>query len=458
MTRKLNILVAVVLLAGLILGCSNAQSSAGSVDRTAPALAFARSMTEGKFADATKNFDSVMAQSMSADQLKQLWSTLTTQCGAFKQLGSPRSAQEGGFDEVLVPMEFANATVDAKIIFDSDGKIGGLWIVPHSPGPADAQNSALDQVSEKAFDEFEVTVGSGEWKLPGTLTIPKGDGPFPAVVLVHGSGPNDRDESIGANKPFRDIASGLASSGVAVLRYDKRTKVYRTKMAAMTILTVKDEVLDDVTAAIRLLRDTKKVDSKRIFVLGHSLGGMLIPRIGKANPDVAGLIVLAGPTRHLEDCMVDQTKYLISLNSDQSSQDKEALRRLQAQVAQVKSPKLTASSPSIMGVPASYWLDLRSYNPAESAKSLKLPMLILQGGRDYQVTKIDFDGWSKALSGRPNVTLKLYPNLNHLFMEGEGKSKPQEYEQKGSVAQTVIDDLASWMEANSGPAVKARDQ
>src|SRR5215471_14652653 len=158
-------------------------------------------------------------------------------------------------------------------------------------------------------------LSNGEWILPGTLSVPKGEGPFAAVVLVHGSGPNDRDETIGPNKPFRDLAWGLASQGIVVLRYDKRTKVYPEKMRELvSTLTVKEEVIDDALNAVSLLRGIPGVNPQRIVVLGHSLGGYLLPRIGAADRGIAGLIMLAGMCRPFEDAILDQFSYIYSLS------------------------------------------------------------------------------------------------------------------------------------------------
>jgi uncharacterized protein len=269
-------------------------------------------------------------------------------------------------------------------------------------------------------------------------------------VLVHGSGPNDRDETLGPNKPFCDLAQGLASRGIAVLRYDKRTKVYAAKLASLAdTLTVKEEVIDDALAAVEVLRHIKGIDPQRVYVLGHSLGGMLVPRIGQADGNIAGLIVMAGPTRPLEDLVLDQTTYLASLGGAPTAEAKQQLDEIRRQAANVKSPKLSATTPAAeaLGVPGSYWLDLRGYQPAQAAKLLTQPLLILQGGRDYQVTLVEYDGWRKALEGRKNASFKLYPKLNHLFMEGEGQSTPQEYDMRGPVPGYVIDDLAAWIKA-----------
>jgi dienelactone hydrolase len=276
------------------------------------------------------------------------------------------------------------------------------------------------------------------------------------VVLVHGSGPNDRDETILANKPFRDLAWGLASRGIAVLRYEKRTKEHGAKFVATVLsqLTVKEETIDDALSAVAQLRATDGIDPKRIFVLGHSLGGTVAPRIGQADPNLAGLIILAGATRPLEDLMVEQTRYLLSLESKPSEEDQANVKELLLEVAKVK--KLTAadasSSSLLLNAPPGYWLDLREHDPLAAVKTLPQPLLILQGGRDYQVTVADYEGWKKALDSRPGVTFKLYPDLNHLFMAGEGKSTPAEYEHPGHVAESVITDIAEWiLKTNPAP-------
>jgi uncharacterized protein len=450
LTPRLMVLAAALLL--LANSSVAAAQAPGSEDRLSRATGFVQCLVDGKFTQATAAFDAAMHKAMSPDQLQQLWQATLAQCGAFVSLGETRTATEGAYQMVFVACVFEQATLDFKLVYNPDDTIGGLWIVQHS-AKADAQYSLPAYVHNGMFTERDVTVGSGEWRLPGTLAIPTGPGPFPALVLVQGSGPNDRDETAGANKPFRDLAGGLASRGVAVLRYDKRTKVYAAKLAAYSgAFTVQDEVIDDALAAVELLRHTEGIDPQRIFVLGHSLGGMLIPRIGQADPGLAGLIVMAGPTRPLEDIMLEQVQYLLSISGAPQAETDKQLDALRQQIATVKSPELKPATPAsaALGAPGSYWLDLRGYNPAAMAQELTQPLLILQGGRDYQVTLADYDGWRKALGDKANVTFKLYADLNHLFMSGTGKSTPQEYDKRGPVPQVVIDDLAAWIKLSRG--------
>jgi dienelactone hydrolase len=268
---------------------------------------------------------------------------------------------------------------------------------------------------------------------------------------VHGSGPNDQDETVLANKPFRDVAWGLASRGVAVLRYVKRTKAYPDRPTSGGALTLKEETVDDALAAVALLKKTEGIDAKRIFVLGHSLGGTAIPRIGAADATIRGFIVLAGTTRPLEDVILEQMTYILSNQPTMPQAKKdEAINSMKVKVALVKDAKLSATTSARdlpFAVPAEYWLDLRGYKPAEAARQLKQPMLILQGERDYQVTMDDFNGWKTALGDRKNVVFKTYPKLNHLFMAGEGKILPTEYMRPGRVAASVIEDIAAWVKA-----------
>lgn len=407
---------------------------------------FVNLLVKGDFESAEARFDATMKEAMPTSKLEETWNALIGQVGAFKQQIGTRTQEAAPYHIVFVTAAFEKANLDIRVVFDDQKQIAGLFFAP-AQAAAEYQPPAYAKPS--SFTEKGVTVGSGQWALPGTLTVPNGAGPFPAVVLVQGSGPNDRDETVGANKPFKDLAWGLASNGVAVLRYEKRTKQYATQMATMTnSITVKEETVDDAIAAVSLLKATDGIDHAKIFVLGHSLGGLVMPRIGLQVPDATGLIILAGNTRPLEDLILEQTTYIASLQPNLTDADKAKLEDLKKQVARVKDPSLSLSTPASdlpLGIPPAYWLDLRGYKPAEVAAGQKQPTLILQGERDYQVTMADFQGWKDALSSRGNVELKSYPKLNHLFMEGEGKSRPEEYNQPGHVADYVVGDIAGWI-------------
>jgi dienelactone hydrolase len=390
------------------------------------------------------SFTEKMQAAADANFLRRLIPGLVARVGAFKSQTAARFEQQGVMRVVLVTCAFERGNVEIRVAFDPTDRIGGLGIPP----PASTVPYTTAAYATRAlFRDEAVTVDAGGWPLPGVLSMPAGEGPFPGVVLVHGSGPNDRDETVGPNKPFRDLAEGLASRGIAVLRYDKRTRAHGAKVAGLPAFTVKEEVVDDAAAAVKQLRGTRGIRPDRVFVLGHSLGAMLAPRIAAADHAIAGLIVMAAPARSLEQAIVDQTRYLALLDGSISPEEQksiDAATKLAAGVAALK-PDDPPIVSSIVSAPSSYWLDLRGYDPPAAAARLKLPMLVLQGARDYQVTMEDFAAWRGALESRDNVALKSYPALNHLFIGGSGPSAPAEYLRAGHVDEAVVLDIAAWI-------------
>jgi dienelactone hydrolase len=407
--------------------------------------AFFAALSKADYEGAGKDFDDAVRKALPTDKVKELWETLPKKVGVLKKRGEPRVEKAGKYDLIIVPCTFEKIALDARFSFNSDDKIAGLGFVPS----ASTEYKPPDYVKRDAFREIDLKLNEGgEWELPGTLSIPIGTGPFPAVILIHGSGPNDRDETILSNKPFRDLAWGLSSRGIAVYRFDKRTRVHGAKLKGEKFPTVKEEVTDDALAAVALLRKTKDIDPRRVFVLGHSLGALMAPRIGKADSDIAGLVIMAGNARPLEDLVLEQFTYIYSLNGGPTEEQKKELEEIKKKCTRVKDSTLTESTPGAelpLGTPGVYWLSIRDYHPEQVAAQLTMPLLILQGERDYQVTMADYKLWERSLKGRPNATLKSYPKLNHLFVEGEGKSKPDEYLKSGHVAREVIDDIAEWI-------------
>ena len=409
---------------------------------------FIRQVVEGDFTGACRLFDSNMVQTFSEAKLKETWLQIIGQVGPFQKILACQAVERQENRIVTVSCQFEKAPVDFRLVFNQSGQMSGLNA---QLAPAVSPYNPPAYVHAEAFHEVEVTVGSGEWALPGTLSLPDGAGPFPAVVLVHGSGPQDRDEAIGLNKPFRDLAWGLASQGIAVLRYEKRTKVHAGQITPerRARYTVQEEVIDDALSAVQLLRQTPGIAPGCIYVLGHSLGATLAPRIGQQDPSIAGLIVMGGMTRPFEDTILDQYTYLYNLSGSMTDGQKAELEELRAKVARVKDPNLSDQVPAKdlpLELHPAYWLALRGYQPAEVAKSLAMRIFVLQGGRDYQVTtKGDYPAWQNALGEKSNATLKLYPKLFHLFIAGEGPATPQEYFVEGHVSDEVIQDSARWI-------------
>jgi fermentation-respiration switch protein FrsA (DUF1100 family) len=401
-------------------------------------------VVEKQFEPAVKFFDKTMSEQVPPARLQEIWNGLISQVGNYENVIGTRTSQMNEFTLVFVTCKFAKATLDIQLTYNDERKIAGLFFQPSS---AVTSYSLPEYADADLFTETEVSIGTGKWLLPATLTVPKGEGPFPAIILVHGSGPNDRDETLGGNKPFKDLAWGLASRNIAVLRYEKRTKQYpQETVANIQFLTVQEETIDDALAAVTLLAETKGIDNQRIYVLGHSLGGMLAPRIASQDGRIAGIIILAGLTRKLTDTILDQFHYLASLDGTIDEKKAEQINAIAQQVKKVNDLDFNEGE-IIFGAGKAYWQDLEKYDTVTTAKSLTIPMLILQGERDYQVTMEDFYGWASGLKGMKNVTLKTYATLNHLFITGTGKSTPSEYNQPGHVNKTIIEDIAAWIKS-----------
>ena len=447
--RAIAALVRSVVFAGVVAFAVGSQAvpvQEATQSPEARAREFIDLMAAGQHAKALELFTPQMKGAMPLDRLSATWNSLTAQAGPFQRQISTSVVPRGVLSVVVVTCAFERASIDVHVTINPANLVGGLALRPtvqavtYTP-PAYA--------TPGAYKESEVTVGTGRWALPATLTMPAGAGPVPAVVLVHGSGPADRDATVGQIKQFKDLALGLASRGIAVLRYDKRTRVHADSMRSLAGLTVKEESIDDAIAAVQVLRGTSAVDPNRIFVLGHSMGGMLVPRIAAAGPPVAGFIVMAGAARPIPQAVIAQARYLAQADGAVSPQEQAQIEEIEQLMARVDAlgPADASSPERIFGATASYWLDLRGYDPPAAATKVKQPMLVLQGERDYQVTMEEFSRWKSALAGRTDVVFHSYSTLNHLFVAGTGKSVPAEYNAPGHVSEAVVQDIATWIMA-----------
>lgn len=420
-------------------------SQLAPIDYEAQGRAVVSDMAARHFDKVVSSFDERVAKALPADKLAQSWDSLLSQAGDFQSIEKVRHEEKQGYQVVYATCAFQRGKWDVIVVFDAQGHIAQFT---SAPTESLAPWTQPGYVANDKFHERDVSIGASPWQLPGTLTLPSGAGPFPAVVLVHGSGPNDRDEGIGPNKMFKDLAWGLASNGIVVLRYDKRTRVYGKEFVGQHSYTVNDEVIDDARAAVALLAAQPEVQPKRVFVLGHSLGAYLAPRIATGDPQIAGLIIMAGNTRPMEDLVVEQVRYSVGLAGKPTPDGEKLIAQAEQSAAEIRDPNLKPGvDVHFLGatIPSSYFLDLRTYHAPEVAAALHIPMLILQGDRDYQVGMADFGGWKKALDKNPAVTFKVYPGLNHMFMPGTGPSSDAEYLHPDHVPPDVLQDIEAWL-------------
>jgi len=402
--------------------------------------ALLNAMKTQNYAAAFNLFDPVMQDAVPQEKLRAVWSSQVGNYGPLVSWSIVQRTTAQGRDVRVARLKFDHGDLQAMVAVNPDTHtVGGFRLQPAPSNAAPAPGPPY--INPSRFHSEEISIGTAPWTLGATLTVPTDLGPVPAAILVHGSGPQDRDETIGSNKVFKDIAEGLASRGIEVLRYDKRTYVYGTKMGDS--VSVDDEVIIDAEAALAALRARAEVDPNRIYVIGHSMGALLAPEIGvRSTGPIAGVALLAPPGRAPWDIVISQMKYLNAPPEDMAdAQDK--VNRLQAG---------TLGKDKLLGASQSYWKDLGSRDGIAMAKKLGKPVLILHGGRDFQVIDEDIDAWRKGLAGVPNVEIATIPNDSHLFIAGEGKPGPAEYQKPGHVDVHVIDKLAMFIAPAPAPA------
>jgi dienelactone hydrolase len=407
-----------------------------------------------RFAQVRELFAAQLQPLVVPEALAAAWQAALDREGQVVSIGSPLSEPTAtGAVVVKVPVTCEHGGFALIAPVTEAGQLAGLQLAPLSAAEPIAPWQAPAYADPGCFDEHEVELGAGPLAVPGTLSVPRQPAPAPAVVLLAGSGALDRDETIGRNKPLKDVAWGLASRGLAVLRFDKVTFTHARELKDAREFTLNDEYMPHALAAVETLREHPGVDAARVYLLGHSLGATVAPRIAAVAPSVAGLILLAGGAQPLHWVIVRQFRHLASLRPEAQAASAQLIEALSEKARRVDSPDLSPSTPADelpLGAPASYWLDLRDYDAPALAASLGKPMLILQGARDYQATVADdLARWRAALDGRAGVTIRVYPALNHVFAAGSGPSSPAEYEPAQHVDPVVISDIVTWVAAQA---------
>jgi dienelactone hydrolase len=413
---------------------------------------------EGRFADIRERFAGALRPLVTADTLRAAWEAAAALHGPLTTVGVPAGeAAGGGATLVRVPLGFERGELTLTVAVTGAGQLGRLELTaadggqPSWPSPPYAD--------PRRFEDQEVTLGTGPLAVGGTLSLPRTAGPVPALVLLGGSGPQERDGTIAQSKPLRDVAEGLASRGIAVLRFDKVTYAHPDQVRADPGFTLADEYLPHALAALRLLAGHPPVDATRIFVGGHSLGATIAPRVAAAAPAStglapAGLVLLAAGAEPMHRAAVRQYRYLAALDPARAAEFQPVIDAQTAAAALVDGPSLTRDTPASQlpfGVPAPYWLDVRGYDPVATAAALRLPVLLVQGGRDYQVTLADdLARWQAGLAGSPGVTVRVYEADNHFFFPGTGPSRPAELAAPQHVDPAVVRDIADWLAPTAG--------
>lgn len=365
--------------------------------------------------------------------------------GTFKQAG------------VEVPLEFEKAELDYKPSVNRPQH-------PKEPFPYD--------VTDVSYENSEDSV-----TLAGTLTVPKGDGPFPVAIMISGSGPQDRDESLLGHKPFLVIADHLTRSGIAVLRFDDRGVAGSTGDFSKATSA---DFAKDVGAGIDFLKTNPKIDSGKIGLVGHSEGGLIAPIVAAERDDVAFIVLMAGPgvdgARILEsqssamleasgesEAMIQANRQIFAValevvrSGDQVTAEaiesacRAELEKIEDEkIRETMETNLAALGPMLVSPWMQYFI---KYDPAVSLKKVECPVLALNGEKDLQVlVDLNLDAIEKALTdgGNESFSIVRFPNMNHLFQETEGPGLPANY---GSIEETfspkALNAISEWIQKNT---------
>jgi pimeloyl-ACP methyl ester carboxylesterase len=363
---------------------------------------------------------------VSANDLEKLSKDIKPQLGEFVQILEVNNENSLYY----YYCEFKNTKIDIKVSETPDHKIDGFFFVNH-------------KVFNKPNSPGKIlNIKSGTIDLQGTLLVPETNDTKKLVILVAGSGPQDRDETIGDNKPFKDIAEGLYKEGISSYRFDKST--YTNPESFNDKSGIDNEYTNDIISVIDYFR--KNYSEYEIILLGHSLGGYILPKVGNKVPEASKLILMASNARQLDELVKEQLQYLGKVNPSPELVSESEKFNIQYKYLNSKNFNLDSPKEKLpLGLPAAYWKSLKDYNVEKEAKKLNVPVFVLQGERDYQVTMTDFKLWQKFLSKNKKSEFKSYPKLNHMFMPGEGNSSPQEYIIISSVSSEVIQDIAKFI-------------
>lgn len=391
-------------------------------------------------------FDSAMQAQIQIPVLKQIHSQVSTQFGEISEVINQNCINQGEYITCINTVHFANGDLNFLISYNKENQIAGFYIQP----VVHKSNYTLPEYADTTKFERKALKFGKEFPLDGELTLPIGQKSVPCIILVHGSGPHDMDETIYDNKPFKDLAYGLSSNGIAVFRYNKRTQQHSSDLLkSIDTMTLQSEMLEDVVLAYNFIKKQKGIDASRIYILGHSLGGYAIPEIAQLIPDAAGFISLAGSARSLEDLILDQNLYISQFPNSPISQDQ--LNEIEETIEKIKKEDFSfMKSPTDypFGMSPAYWKYLHKYDNIKLANQINKPVLILQGERDFQVTMKDYEIWKSALRNNKDAQFKTYPGLNHLFLEGTEKSTLDEYAKAGHIPFYVIEDILNWINVN----------
>jgi hypothetical protein len=380
--------------------------------------------------------------------LRKGFQAISLLTGPIVHVGEP-VISTGWLTSAKIPVEFQRAKLGMSILLSPSGSLISLRFLPQNLLGFGPLWTTPKYAVDSSVREIEVQVGARGMRSPGTLTLPATSGQHPCLVMLPGSGPCDQDSSVGCAKPFKDLALGLATLGVATLRFEKITRTHGARVLKKKSFTLEDEYTSQALDAIRQGFEHESISPAGVYILGHSLGAYVAPRLMATDQRIAGCVLMAGPASSLCWSALRQYRYLASLDGPVDVDTLPLIEEFQRQCELSATPDLSLSIPSSklpFGIGAAYWRNFANFNPIETCARERRPVFVLQGARDYQVTlKDDFAKWQSGLEKCQHAKLEVYRDLNHLFIRGEGSSSPREYEEPGNVDEKVVRDISQWV-------------
>ncbi|MCL2249286.1 MAG: alpha/beta fold hydrolase [Oscillospiraceae bacterium] len=430
------------------------------------AVEFINLTASGNYDDAAAMFDETMTEVFGAAGLEVAWAEVIALVGDFIEIHDIENANIDPYFISGVIIRHENSGFGWTVVFDESGNISGL----HSGGTAPlsdptAQNHfPSEPVQRDGFTDYPIIIGEHTgFPIVGILSMPDGAAePIPAAVIVQGSGASDMDGTIGGNRPYRDIAEFLAANGIAVVRADKRTYTHGVRIVQELggYATVWEETVEDALFATELLRADRRIDENRIFIIGHSLGGTLAPRIHASNGNFAGLILMATTPRSLPELFLEQMRASSYAGVEEGLIDESVLEAALEELYELAElldtiKNMTAEEARItqipgLGVWAYYLADLEAHSFEAYISRVNVPILVMQGLSDFQVIPtVDLILLQELLEGRDNVSFNIYNGLDHLFMETTATNFVQHamriIESPGHVDEIVLKDIVDWI-------------
>lgn len=406
------------------------------------AKSYLQSFFEGDFEAMVAVQDETMRQLFGKQAIEQSFQAFKVNFGAFEAVLDIKESETQGYFIYLFYTKMQKAYLHITVSVDTQNRVAGFYAKP-----AASPNALTPPYADtERFTEEEAVFGSKQWPISGALTLPKDVASYPLVILVGGSGPTDRDSAIGPNKPFRDLAYGLSSAGIAVLRYHKRTYAHGERMVKEGISekgAVWDEYLEDLSEAIAFANRLENVGP--IFVAGHSLGGQAAAFAAAEWEGLSGLILLAAPARRFAQISIDQNRYFFPATGLPQEQLDQAVSFFQSVLDHQLPPEMEVQP----GLTVSYFYDWDHYPMMDSLSKANLPVLVLQGEEDFQATMDgDFLPLMEAFGNSARFTFQSFPGLNHLFMKSEIGvfHTTEEYQIEGFVAFETVEALVSWIQ------------